>query len=112
MMLVRSGWSYVSGERVRGFYGGKVECDEYLIAPFREGKPRMAIPGNGDRIFSMTQDDEMVLHSSAGAWPTWCRVSNPPAGAVGVRYPVTPYQNFQPEFPKAHKEMGKQVGVM
>jgi ubiquinone/menaquinone biosynthesis C-methylase UbiE len=28
---------------------------------FKTGRPRIAIPGMGDRIFSMTQDDEMVF---------------------------------------------------
>jgi uncharacterized protein (DUF169 family) len=36
-------------------------CTEYLIAPFKTATPRIAIPGLGDRIFSMTQDDELVL---------------------------------------------------
>ncbi|NSW86380.1 MAG: DUF169 domain-containing protein [Syntrophobacteraceae bacterium] len=112
MMRFAQGWSYVSGERVRGLYGGKVECDEYLIAPFREGKPRMAIPGNGDRIFSMTQDDEMVFALPGGRLADLVQGLESAGRAVGARYPVTPYQNFQPEFPKAHKEMGKQVGVM
>ena len=60
MRLVQA-YSYVAGERVSGHFGGKVECDEYIIAPFKTGKPRVAIPGMGDRIFSMTQDDEMVF---------------------------------------------------
>lgn len=49
------------GDRIGGNFGGKVECSEYLLAPFFSGKPRVAIPGIGDRIFSMTQDDEMAL---------------------------------------------------
>ena len=52
---------YSDGTRITGNFGGKVECTEYLIAPFKSGAPRVAIPGNGDRIFSMTQDDEMVF---------------------------------------------------
>jgi hypothetical protein len=32
--------------------------------------------------------------------------------AVGSRYPVPPFQFFQPEFPKAHKDMGKEIGVL
>jgi len=32
--------------------------------------------------------------------------------AIGLRYPVTPYQNFQPEFPKAHKVLGKELGIL
>ncbi len=77
MRLVQA-YSYVAGERVPGHFGGKVECDEYLIAPFKTGKPRVAIPGMGDRIFSMTQDDEMVFalpgQSPGGPYPGTERV--------------------------------------
>jgi hypothetical protein len=30
---------------------------------------------------------------------------------IGARYPVTFYQNFQPEFPKQHKLLGKELGL-
>jgi len=52
---------YVEKRRIAGNFGGKVECTEYLLAPFKTQAPRVVIPGMGDRIFSMTQDDEMVL---------------------------------------------------
>ncbi len=32
--------------------------------------------------------------------------------AIGARYPVTPYQNFQPEFPKSYKVLGKEIGIV
>ena len=48
-------------EKIQGLFGGKVECPEYLIRPFKVGQPRIIIPGLGDRIFSMTADDEMIF---------------------------------------------------
>jgi hypothetical protein len=30
---------------------------------------------------------------------------------VGVRYPVPVFLNFQPEFPKNFKELGKELGI-
>jgi uncharacterized protein (DUF169 family) len=35
IMRLNQAWSYMSGERVPGRFGGKVKCDEYLIAPFK-----------------------------------------------------------------------------
>jgi uncharacterized protein (DUF169 family) len=61
MMRLAEAWSFVTGKRLAGEIGGKVECDEYLIAPFKMQCPRMAIPGNSERVFAATQDDEMVL---------------------------------------------------
>ena len=60
MRLVQAA-SFALGERVSGDFGGKVECSPYLIGPYRTGEVRVTIPGAGDRIFSMTQDDEMVI---------------------------------------------------
>ncbi len=110
MRLIQA-YSYVSGERVAGHFGGKVECDEYLIAPFKTGKPRVAIPGMGDRIFSMTQDDEMVFALPGAALEALVQGVKEAGKKIGARYPITFYQNFQPEFPKMYQELGKEIGV-
>ncbi len=111
VMRLAQAYSYVAGERVSGHFGGKVECDEYLIAPFKTGKPRVAIPGMGDRIFSMTQDDEMVFALPGLALEALLQGLKESGNKIGARYPVTFYQNFQPEFPKYHQAMGKELGL-
>lgn len=111
MRLVQA-WSFTTGERVAGESGGKVECDEYLIAPFKMGSPRVVIPGNGERIFAGTQDDEMVFAFPGRYLAAFTKGLKEVGRAIGVRYPVTPYQNFQPDFPKAHKELGKKLGIL
>lgn len=110
MRLIQA-WTYMSGQRVAGNFGGKVECTEYLIAPMQEGNPRVAIPGNGDRIFSMTQDDEMVFAIPASLLPTLCEGLRTAGKKIGARYPITFYQNYEPEFPKYYKVLGKELGV-
>ncbi len=111
-MRMTQAWTYVTGERVHGNFGGKVECDEYLIAPFKTQSPRMVIPGNGERIFAGTQDDEVTFAFPAKYLPDFANALKEVGKAVGARYPVTPYQNFQPDFPKAHKELGKELGIL
>jgi len=112
VMRLTQAWSYMTGERVSGHFGGKVECDEYLIAPFKTLSPRVVIPGNGERIFAGTQDDEMAFAFPGKFLLELTKGLKEVGKAIGVRYPVTPYQNFQPEFPKAHKELGKQLGIL
>jgi len=112
MMRLTQAWSYMTGERVAGHFGGKVECDEYLIAPFRTQAPCVVIPGHGERIFAATQDDEMVFALPGRSVSDLAQGLKEVGKAMGVRYPVTPYQNYQPEFPKAHKELGKKVGII
>jgi len=111
MRLVHA-WTFREGVRVKGSFGGKVECTEYLLAPFKDGAPRIAIPGTGDRVFSMTQDDEIVF-ALPGKYLADVASSLQEAGKkVGVQYPVPVYLNFQPEFPKQFKELGKELGIL
>ncbi|HYA41236.1 MAG TPA: DUF169 domain-containing protein [Syntrophobacteraceae bacterium] len=112
MMRLAQAWTYTSGERISGQFGGKVECDEYLIVPFKTQTPRIVIPGNGERIFAAAQDDEMVLAVPGKYIHQIVRGLNEAGKAVGARYPATPYQNFQPDLPKPHKEMGKELGIL
>jgi uncharacterized protein (DUF169 family) len=110
MRLIQA-WVYVKGTRVSGNFGGKIECTEYLIGPFMEKTPRVAIPGNGDRIFSMTQDDELAFAMPAQGLDILIEGLQKAGKALGARYPVTFYQNFQPEFPKYYKELGSELGI-
>ncbi|MFH0822782.1 MAG: DUF169 domain-containing protein [Pseudomonadota bacterium] len=111
IMRMIQGWSFSTGERVTANIGGKVECTEYLIAPFKTGNIRVAIPGNGDRIFSMTQDDEMVLSLPGDKLDVLVEGLKAAGKAIGAKYPVTFYQNFQPEFPAYYKKLGTELGV-
>jgi uncharacterized protein (DUF169 family) len=110
MRLIQA-WVYMKGSRIAGNFGGKIECTEYLIGPFKEKTARVAIPGNGDRIFSMTQDDEMAFALPAEALDTLVEGLKNAGKALGARYPITFYQNFQPEFPKYYKELGSELGI-
>ncbi|MBM4328627.1 MAG: hypothetical protein FJ118_15860 [Deltaproteobacteria bacterium] len=111
VMRMIQAWTYHRGERIQGNFGGKVECAEYLIAPFKSGRPRAAIPGMGDRIFSMTQDDEMVFALPGQAFGLLIEGVKEAGSKVGARYPITFYQNFQPEFPKIYKTVGEELGA-
>jgi len=102
---------YEKHRRIPGNFGGKVECSEYLIAPFKNQAPRITIPGNGDRIFSMTQDDEMVFSLPGPLLPELVEGLQESGKMLGALYPVTFYQNFQPEFPKPYKELATELGI-
>ena len=70
------------------------------------------IPGNGERIFAAAQDDEMVFAAPAKYLQDVATGLKEAGRAVGARYPATSYQNFEPELPKAHIEMGKKLGIL
>lgn len=102
---------YALEERVTGRFGGKVECTSYLIAPYKTGRVHLAIPGLGDRIFSMTQDEELVLSFPRRHLEAILKGLAEAARKIGARYPITFYQNFQPEFPPPYKERAKKWGI-
>jgi len=112
VMRMIQAWSYRKGKRLFGTFGGKVECSEYLIAPFTSKVARVAIPGMGDRIFSMTQDDEMVFGLPGKELAELAQGLREAGNKIGARYPVTFYQNFQPEFPKPYKVLGEKLGIL
>lgn len=112
VMRLAQAWSYITGERVPGHCGGKVECDEYLISPYKAQSARIVIPGNGERIFAGTQDDELTFATPSKFLTDLVKGLKEAGKAIGARYPVPPYQNFQPEFPKYYSELGKELGIV
>lgn len=112
VMRMVQGLVFEEGRRISGNFGGKVECSEYLIAPYKTQSSRVAIPGMGDRIFSMTQDDEMVFSIPGMLLESLVRGLKNAGKKIGARYPVTFYQNFQPEFPKPYQVLGDALGIL
>jgi uncharacterized protein (DUF169 family) len=111
IMRLVQGMVFADIRRISGNFGGKVECSEYLIAPYKTQNPRIAIPGMGDRIFSMTQDDEMVFSIPGQLLGNLIDGLKNSGKKIGARYPVTFYQNFQPEFPKPYQALGESLGI-
>ena len=66
----------------------------------------------GDRIFSMTQDDEMVSSIPGMLLDNLVRGLKNAGKKIGARYPVTFYQNFQPEFPKPYQMSWDALGIL
>ncbi len=112
LMRLIQGATFGLGERVQGEFGGKVECSSYLIGPLKTGQVRVVIPGMGDRIFSMTQDDELVVSFPTRLLEGILTGLTEAGKKIGARYPVSFYQNFQPEFPKPYQERAKKWGIL
>jgi uncharacterized protein (DUF169 family) len=112
MMRLIQAANFSLGEQVTGDFSGKVECASYLLAPYRTGKVTVSIPGMGDRIFSMTQDDEMVTSFPAAHLEPILQGLQEAGRIIGARYPITVYQNFTPAFPPAYEERAKKWGII
>jgi uncharacterized protein (DUF169 family) len=111
MRLIQAA-TFSFGERVCGDFSGKVECASSLIGPYRRGKFIVTIPGQGERIFSMTQDDELVVSFPSKDLEGLLTGLKEAARKIGARYPITFYQNFTPVFPQAYQERAKKWGII
>jgi uncharacterized protein (DUF169 family) len=112
VMRLTQAYTCAAGERVAGNFGGKIECSEYLIAPFKLNAPRISIPGMGDRVFSMTQDDELVFSLPGGSLAQVVKGLAEAGARVGAQYPIPFYLNFEPEFPKSFRILGQEIGIL
>jgi uncharacterized protein (DUF169 family) len=97
MRLVHAttGWT---GERVPADFGGIAgSCNEGLLRTFIDETPRVALPGNGDRVFAATQDDQLIFAFPA-SWAEKIIDGLEATAARGVRYPVPSFMNYQLPF--------------
>ena len=105
IMRLIHGALYNEGGAVHSSAMGRLGCAG-IITAMKNDKCRFLVPGNGDRIFGMTQDDEMSF-----LIPT-SKVDGLLEGLAtthkgGVRYPITSFFNFEPTFPPTYQEQMK-----
>ena len=97
MRLVHATTSW-TGERVPADFGGIAgSCNEGLLRTFIDETPRIALPGNGDRVFAVTQDDQLIFAFPA-SWAEKIIDGLEATAARGIRYPVPTFMNYQLPF--------------
>jgi len=95
---------YQRGGRLESTTGGRLDCADIVIQTLRTDEPKVIIPCNGDRVFGMTQDHEMVF-----AFP-WRYIDGILAGLEGthkggVRYPIPVAMRGTVTMPKHYQEL-------
>jgi len=60
----------------------------------------------------MTQDDEIVFSIPGKFLAELVQTLQEAGKKIGASYPVPVFLNFQPEFPKQFKDLGKELGVL
>ena len=104
VMRLVQGALWDEGGAVTSIAAGRVDCAEIIIRTMTTGQPQCILPCSGDRIFGMTEDDEMVF-------------AMPPADVErvveglegthrgGIRYPIPKFMRYVPEFPPAYEQL-------
>ncbi len=95
---------YKHGGRIETTTGGRLDCADIVIQTMIANAPKVILPCNGDRVFGMTQDTEMVF-----ALP-WAQVDDLLSGFEGthkggVRYPVPVAMRGTVTMPKHYQEL-------
>jgi uncharacterized protein (DUF169 family) len=92
------------GGRIESTTGGRLDCAEIVIQTMVTDAPKVILPCNGDRVFGMAQDTEMVF-----ALP-WNHVDDLLSGLEGthkggVRYPIPVAMRGTVTMPKKYQEL-------
>ncbi|HTY54172.1 MAG TPA: DUF169 domain-containing protein, partial [Candidatus Binataceae bacterium] len=92
------------GGRIESTTGGRLDCAEIVIQTMVSDAPKVILPCNGDRVFGMAQDTEMVF-----ALP-WNQVDDLLSGLEGthkggVRYPIPVAMRGTVTMPKKYQEL-------
>ena len=105
IMRLIQGALYNEGGAVQSSSMGRLGCAT-IITVMKSNECRYLVPGNGDRIFGMTQDYEMSFIIPVSKMDTVLDgLAKTHKG--GIRYPITSFFNFQAAFPPSYQEQMK-----
>ena len=104
-MRLIQGALYNKGGAVQSSSMGRLGCSA-IITVMEKNECRYLVPGNGDRIFGMTQDDEMTFLIPASKIDTVLD-GLAKTHKAGIRYPITSFFNFEATFPPSYQEQMK-----
>lgn len=98
IMRLIQGAMYKEGKRIRSELAGMLaSCTGGIIRTFNTGEYQVVVPGNGDRVFAVTYDDEMLFAIPA------TRAEDIIAGMRAqqiAKYPIPTALQTPPPFPE------------
>ncbi|MDH4292381.1 MAG: DUF169 domain-containing protein, partial [Dehalococcoidia bacterium] len=93
-----------TGVAVQSIFSGRGgTCSEGVLQTFKAGKPKVVLPGNGDRVWAMVQDEEMVFTIPAN-WLDPVIRGLEATHQTGIRYPIPVDVRHEPTFPGQLKD--------
>lgn len=95
---------YGTGEPVTSRSGGGFACGQEITVPITTDQCQVIITGGGDRAMAMTHDDEMAFSIPISRMEGIIQGLEETHRA-GMRYPTTPFLQFQGQFPPAFAEL-------
>jgi uncharacterized protein (DUF169 family) len=98
MMRLIQAYLYVKGGVLNFSATGRAgSCTDGIVKAVTNQEPRLVILGNGDRVWGMAQDDELLFALPSSQLDDLLEGLEATHKA-GLRYPVPTYMNFAPGF--------------
>ena len=100
LMRLVHGATQGTGTSLRSVFAGLMaSCGEGVLQTLKTKEPKVVLPGNGDRIWAMVQDDELLFTIPADS------LDQVIAGLetthqTGIRYPIPVDVRHEPNFPR------------
>ena len=98
MRLVHAATRETGNELTSVFTGRFGSCNEGILRTLKTKQPEVVVPGNGDRVWGMVQDDEMIF-TIPGHDIERVVESLEATHRAGVRYPIPIDVRHEPNFP-------------
>jgi uncharacterized protein (DUF169 family) len=101
--------NYAEGKAITSVFTGRAaSCTEGIIQTIKSGEPKVIVPGNGDRVWAMTQDDEMLFTMPSGQLQGIIEgLEGTHRG--GIRYPIPVDIRHEPTLPPQLKEVDGRI---
>ena len=104
LMRLVHGATQETGMSVQSTFSGRAgTCTEGVLQTLKTGKPKVVLPGNGDRVWAMVQDEEMAFTIPAN-WLDPVIRGLEATHQTGVRYPIPVDVRHAPTFPGQLKD--------
>jgi uncharacterized protein (DUF169 family) len=106
LMRLVHGATQETGLPVQSVFSGRGgTCTEGVLQTIKTGKPKVVLPGNGDRVWAMVQDNEMAFTIPVD-WLDSIIGGLEATHQTGVRYPIPVDVRHAPTFPGQFKGAG------
>lgn len=92
------------GGALNSLSSGRIDCAEIVIRTLLSEQPQYILPCSGDRIFGLTDDDEMIF-AMPMSWADEVIHGLEATHAAGIRYPVPKFMRFQPQYPPQYEQL-------
>ncbi|MBI4294932.1 MAG: DUF169 domain-containing protein [Chloroflexi bacterium] len=107
VMRLVQGRVYDTGKALTSSTLGSADCADMIVRTVLSDECQVVLPCGGDRVFGLTQDDEMAFALPPSKMETVVHGLEAGHKSGLQRYPILAYLWFQPQMPPAYQKLMK-----